>query len=149
MASDSNLHVETGTADPNEATGTDDRAFDNLVDEAVRCLVGGISERFVPQPSNEQRTIDMIDGMGDFKSACRWKEFWRNRNIERAETGYKILTPYSSAPKCEYFYAKSNAHHLVFCNAEKDFLWGADAPRLNSLRPTLAQRSAQRRRRRR
>jgi len=86
MASGSNLHVETGAADPFEATCTDDRTLDSLVDEAVRCLVGGISERFVPQPNNEQRTINMIDGMGDFKSACRWREFWRNRNIERAET---------------------------------------------------------------
>jgi hypothetical protein len=65
---------------------TDDRTPDEIVDEAVRSLVGEVSERFVPQPSNESRTIDMINGMGEFKTRCRWAEYWRNRNFDRAKT---------------------------------------------------------------
>jgi hypothetical protein len=59
-----------------------------------RSLVGVISERFVPQPSNESRTIDVINGIGEFKTRCRWAEYWRTRNTERASTEQTVWAAY-------------------------------------------------------
>ena len=94
MASLPNLLVDTGTTESTERTITDDRTLEAEIDEAVRSLVGEISERFVPQPSNESRTIDVVNGIGEFKTRCRWAEYWRNRNIERALTEQTVWAAY-------------------------------------------------------
>ena len=77
--------------------GTTDTAKMNVINEdlndgvtdplawEVQNLVGGMSEHFVPQPSDEGRTNDgAINGLGEFKMRCRWAEYWRNHYKERA-----------------------------------------------------------------
>jgi hypothetical protein len=81
-----NLLVDTGTTESTERTISDDRALDTIINEAVQSLVAEISECFVPQHSNESRTINVVNGIDEFKVRCRWAEYWCNRNIEQALT---------------------------------------------------------------
>jgi hypothetical protein len=90
---DPTLTVDMGTSAPTESTFNTDLAVDTLIDESlnedrvlatkVQRLVGGISERFVPKPSDDARLADIIAAIQDFKKDVRWKEFWRNRNKDR------------------------------------------------------------------
>jgi hypothetical protein len=93
MAPLPDLSVDTGTTESTERTITDDRTLETKIDEAVRSLVGVISEHFVPQPSNESRTIDVINGIGEFKTRCR-AEYWRTRNTERVSTEQTVWAAY-------------------------------------------------------
>ena len=65
----------------------------------VQDLVGGISERFVPRPSNEARTNDVILGIGIFKTRCSWAEFFRNRNRDRFDIEQKRWAMFFSLPE--------------------------------------------------
>lgn len=85
------LSVDTGTTDSTKMTDiVNDRVPSVMLPELVQNLVGGTSERFVPRPSDESRTVDAIDGIGAFKQRCRWAEFWRNRNKEREVTEQNV-----------------------------------------------------------
>jgi hypothetical protein len=93
MTSVLNLSVDTGTTDSIERTiFNDDRA--SFASEAVRSLVGEISERFVPQPSSESRTIDVVNGIGEFKQRARWAEYWRLRNFDRVANEQVVWVSY-------------------------------------------------------
>ena len=67
------LQVETGTIDSIEVpTIINPSDGDQNLSEWVRNLMGGLSERYVPEPSDDERTTDVINGLGDYKVACRW-----------------------------------------------------------------------------
>ena len=92
------LFVEMGTTDTAKMTITDNdlvatASLGGLADE-VQDLVGEISEHFVPQPSDEMRTVDAIEGISDFKMHCHWAEFWCNCNKERFEMEQKVWAAY-------------------------------------------------------
>jgi len=40
-------------------------------------LVGGTSEKFVPEPMGEDITTDLINGLRRFKAAVRWKVYFK------------------------------------------------------------------------
>jgi len=47
------------------------------LEDEVQCLVGGTSEKFVPEPMGEDVTIDLINGLRRFKDAVRWKNYFK------------------------------------------------------------------------
>lgn len=79
------LTIDTGTADITEDTGSfDDPPTDSKeLEERVLSLVSGTSERFVPKPSLSLAVNDAVNGLGDFKRKCRWKEFWLCQKHEK------------------------------------------------------------------
>lgn len=95
----SSLLVDTGATDTATMTNTEDLAADQCkkVATEVQHLVGEISERFVPQPSDEARTTDAILGIGEFKTRCRWAEYWRNRNKDRFDIEQRTWASYYHA----------------------------------------------------
>jgi len=54
------------------------RSFNNVsvVMQEVKCLVGGTSEKFIPEPMGEDITADLINGLRRFKDAARWKVYF-------------------------------------------------------------------------
>jgi GIY-YIG catalytic domain len=74
------LQTKKGTADTTKATIHQD--LSSLEDE-VRCLVGGTSEKFVPQPNRDEIITDLVNGLRRFKDAVRWKDFHRLQQDER------------------------------------------------------------------
>jgi len=47
------------------------------LEDEVQCLVGGTSEKFVPEPMGEDITTDLINGLRRFKDAVRWKVYFK------------------------------------------------------------------------
>ena len=47
------------------------------LEDEVQCLVGGTSEKFVPEPMGEDITTDLINGLRRFKDAARWKVYFK------------------------------------------------------------------------
>ena len=81
-----NLSIFMGTAYTTELTNKDGLASnDNKLEDMVRQLVGGTSERFVPRPSNDDITTDAINGLGEFKRQCQWAEYWHLKNKGRTD----------------------------------------------------------------
>ena len=48
----------------------------------------------MPAPTADERTVDAINGIGDFKTRCRWAEFWRNDHKDRVETEQAVWASY-------------------------------------------------------
>jgi len=48
-----------------------------VLEDEVQCLVGGTSEKFVPEPMGEDITTDLINGLCRFKDAVRWKVYFK------------------------------------------------------------------------
>jgi hypothetical protein len=82
MSSALKLLVDMGTTKSTGRKISNDCMLDTIISEVVQSLVGEISECFVPQPSNESRTINVVNGISEFKARCRWAECWCNGNIE-------------------------------------------------------------------
>ena len=97
------LNIQTSKGEKAQAgtTGysqeTDEKDL-NRREEKLRLLVQmlavEVSERFVPAPSEDERTIDAINGIGDFKTRCRWAEYWRNEHKDRVETEQAVWASY-------------------------------------------------------
>ena len=51
--------------------------MDNLRKE-VLTLCDGTSDKYVPEPTKEQITENIILALRRYKNSCRWKEFWRD-----------------------------------------------------------------------
>ena len=64
------------------STTTQDGYAAVLRDE-VQCLVGGTSEKFVPEPTGEDILADVINGLLIFKDAVRWKAFHKYLQEEK------------------------------------------------------------------
>ena len=97
------LRVDTsvGMANPEGTTGigqetenNDHNRREEKLRKLVRMLAEEVSERFVPAPTEDERTNDAINGIGDFKTRCRWAEFWRNEHKERTETEQAVWANY-------------------------------------------------------
>jgi len=78
-AINANLKGTTDTTTVNNhkdlsTTNAQDGHATALGDEA-QCLVGGTSEKFVPEPTGENILADVINGLHRFKDAVRWKAF--------------------------------------------------------------------------
>jgi len=48
-----------------------------MLEDEVQCLVGGTSEKFVPEPMGEDVTTDLINGLRRFNDAARWKVYFK------------------------------------------------------------------------
>ena len=57
----------------------------------VACLVGGTSEKFVPQPSKDDVLIDAMTALRGFKDSVRWREFHRLEKKERKKELNKMM----------------------------------------------------------
>ena len=51
----------------------------------VQSQCGETSDKFIPEPTKDQITEDLLLGLKRFKNAARWKEFWRNQKIRQLE----------------------------------------------------------------
>jgi hypothetical protein len=78
----------TGTIDFTGVTNTNDDLLGGptSLPELVRNLVSGISMRYVPEPSDDERTTDVIKGLGEYKTACRWACLFHEYNKQRGKT---------------------------------------------------------------
>ena len=51
--------------------------MDNLHKEVLN-LCNGTLDKYVPEPTKEQITENIILALRRYKNSCRWKEFWRD-----------------------------------------------------------------------
>jgi len=54
-------------------------------EDEAQCLVGGTSEKFVPEPMGEDVTADLINGLCGFKDAARWKVNFKLQQKEKCK----------------------------------------------------------------
>jgi len=69
------MHPPVNHKDLSNATAKDGYAA--ALEDEVQCLVGGTSEKFVPEPMGEDITTDLINGLRRFKDAVRWKVYFK------------------------------------------------------------------------
>ena len=63
--------LDVGTTGNSQETPNDLNWREKKLRLLVQLLAEEISERFVPAPTEDDRTIDAINGIGDFKTRCR------------------------------------------------------------------------------
>jgi GIY-YIG catalytic domain len=80
LLDETKLRTQKGTTDTVKAMLEDD--LSSLEDE-VQSLVGGTSEKFVPQPSRDDVISDIVNGLRRFKDVVRWKDFHRLQHEEK------------------------------------------------------------------
>eukprot|EP00957_Ditylum_brightwellii_P051751 3924613-Ditylum_brightwellii.AAC.1 len=51
--------------------------------KTVQRLSVEILEKYVFEPTRNQRTEDVIQALRKFSRSCRWREFWHKKEIER------------------------------------------------------------------
>ena len=87
--------AEAGTTGSGQETNNNDlNRREEKLQLLVQVLAEEVSERFVPAPTADKRTVDAINGIGDFKTRCRWAEFWRNDHKDRVETEQAVWASY-------------------------------------------------------
>jgi len=65
------------------STTTTQDGYAAVLGDEVQCLVGGTSEKFVPEPTGEDILTDVINGLRRFKDAVRWKAFHKYLQEEK------------------------------------------------------------------
>eukprot|EP00957_Ditylum_brightwellii_P046563 3533197-Ditylum_brightwellii.AAC.1 len=60
--------------------------------QTVQCLSVETSDKYVFQPTKDQRIEDLTLALRNFARSCRWREFWHKREIERLNS----LNPYDA-----------------------------------------------------
>ena len=76
--------TKKGTTDTAKATIENDLSNGSMdLEEEVQCLVGGTSEKYVPQPKWEDILTDVVQAMRKFKQDVRWKDFHRQDKEEQ------------------------------------------------------------------
>ena len=74
--------TKKGTTNTTKATIENDLSNGSIpmdLEEEVQCLVGGTSEKYVPQPKWEDIITDTVQAMRRFKQDVRWKDCWSSR----------------------------------------------------------------------
>jgi hypothetical protein len=104
--------MNQGSALPHVMSNLHDLDPEGFIRDAVQRLNRGVSEKFVPQPTQWQVLGDVLVGLGRFKNAVWWKYFWTERKSqsmyvadslssgayseESSDSLYDITRPYSS-----------------------------------------------------
>jgi hypothetical protein len=85
-----------------------------------------ISTRYVPEPSDDKRTTDVIKGLGEYKTACRWACLFHEYNKQRGKTEQETWQ--------NFYHTHPDALSLLQwerSRTETDWQWPDPSTRLN------------------
>ena len=89
--------ITATTTNHNDLSKNTQDGYAAVLEDEVQCLVGGISEKFVPEPLGEDILTDVIQGIQRFTDAVRWKAYHKAVQEEKEKaTQSGINTTYNN-----------------------------------------------------